>query len=330
MSSDHARYARERAVAIEAAREAARLCVRVQRSRVLGAPLVKGDRSPVTVADFGSQALVCRRLVREFPGDSIMGEEDASELRRRDRTAIADAVRVEVAREVPGSSREEVLDWIDRAGCAGGLGRFWALDPIDGTKGFLRGEQYAVALALLDGGEVQLGALACPNLRSSGSSGCILVAVRGGGAELLPLEGGPPSRARASPADDPRTARILESVEAAHGDLAANERIRRRLGVATAGVRLDSQAKYAVLARGDAEIYLRLPSSADYRENVWDHAAGAVVIEEAGGRVTDVDGRPLDFGAGRKLVRNRGIVASNGRLHEPFLAALRELRDGIA
>jgi 3'(2'), 5'-bisphosphate nucleotidase len=80
-----------------------------------------------------------------------------------------------------------------------------------------------------------------------------------------------------------------------------------------------------VLARGEAEVYLRMPTSADYRENVWDHAAGAIVIEEAGGRVSDVDGRALDFTAGRKLLRNRGIVATNGRLHEAVLAAIRAL-----
>ena len=60
------------------------------------------------------------------------------------------------------------------------LGRYWTLDPIDGTKGFLRGDQYAVALGLIDDGEVILGVLGCPNLpNSDGSRGAIFSAVEG-------------------------------------------------------------------------------------------------------------------------------------------------------
>ena len=59
-------------------------------------------------------------------------------------------------------------------------GRYWALDPIDGTKGFLRGDQYAIALALIDDGDVVLGVLGCPNLANSdGSTGATFVAVPG-------------------------------------------------------------------------------------------------------------------------------------------------------
>ncbi|MEA5469572.1 inositol monophosphatase family protein [Spirulina sp. 06S082] len=57
----------------------------------------------------------------------------------------------------------------------------------------------------------------------------------------------------------------------------------------------------------------------DKRENIWDHAAGAIVLEEAGGRVTDLDGKPLDFSLGEKLTANRGILASNGVIHDRAL-----------
>ena len=69
---------------------------------------------------------------------------------------------------------------------------------------------------------------------------------------------------------------------------------------------------------------LRLLSSRqpDYRECIWDQAAGAIVVEEAGGRITDLRGRPLDFGQGRTLAANRGVCASNGRLHDAALEAL--------
>ena len=83
-------YDREREVAVEAVREAAQLCVDVRKSLV-GA-MEKEDRSPVTVADFGSQALVCRRLKSVFPNDPIVAEEDASVLRGAEQAAMRKTV----------------------------------------------------------------------------------------------------------------------------------------------------------------------------------------------------------------------------------------------
>ena len=86
---------------------------------------------------------------------------------------------------------------------------------------------------------------------------------------------------------------------------------------------MDSQAKYGIVARGEAEIYLRMPTRADYREKIWDHAAGALIVEEAGGTVTDIMGRPLDFHHGRELSANRGVIVTNGRCHARVLEASR-------
>ena len=88
---------------------------------------------------------------------------------------------------------------------------------------------------------------------------------------------------------------------------------------------MDSQAKYGIVSRGDASIYLRLPTKKSYRENIWDHAAGSIIVEEAGGRVTDIQGKPLDFSAGNKLNNNRGIIATNGKLHDLLLEAVQQV-----
>jgi 3'(2'), 5'-bisphosphate nucleotidase len=87
-------------------------------------------------------------------------------------------------------------------------------------------------------------------------------------------------------------------------------------------LRIDSQCKYAVLARGDVSVYLRLPTLADYEEKNWDHAAGWIIVKEAGGEVSDVRGQPLDFSLGRTLRRNKGVVATNGKLHPQVIAAV--------
>jgi 3'(2'), 5'-bisphosphate nucleotidase len=119
--------------------------------------------------------------------------------------------------------------------------------------------------------------------------------------------------------------RLCESVESGHSDHAAAAAIAERLGITSLPLRLDSQAKYAAVAQGDAAVYLRMPTRADYREKIWDHAAGVVVVEEAGGQVSDVRGVPLDFAQGPTLKNNRGVVATNRRIHDQVLAAVAEV-----
>ncbi|MCK9458117.1 MAG: 3'(2'),5'-bisphosphate nucleotidase [Proteobacteria bacterium] len=327
-----ARYQKEMEAAIRAVRDAA-LLTRSIADGITTEVLEKRDRSPVTLADFGSQAIVCRALGEAFPADSIIGEEDAGELSRPEQAGMLARLVAAVGRVEAGAAERDVLAWLDRGGASAASDRFWTLDPIDGTKGFLRKEQYAISLALVVGGETVLGALGCPNLalepERPETRGVLFTAVRGEGATRRPLYGeGPAARIRVSPEGDPRRLRFCESVEKEHSSHGDAARIAELLEIDAEPVRLDSQAKYAVVARGEAEAYLRLPKSADYVEKIWDHAGGAIVVEEAGGKVTDVMGHPIDLTCGRALEKNRGIVASNGALHEALLGAIRDL--GIA
>jgi 3'(2'), 5'-bisphosphate nucleotidase len=116
-------------------------------------------------------------------------------------------------------------------------------------------------------------------------------------------------------------------VEKAHTNVDEIGQLAANLGVGVPPIPMDSQAKYCVLASGEGDVLLRLlsPSRPDYREKIWDQAAGSILVQEAGGQVSDLDGRPLDFSRGRTLAGNRGILATNGHLHERVLAALREL-----
>lgn len=324
-------YEREREVAIEAVREASRLCRVVQQQLVEGHTLAKDDRSPVTVADFGAQAVVSHLLEQAFPEDPLVGEEDASALRSGP-AELRDAVAARVREVLPSLDPDAVLDAIDRGRAPGGRqGRFWTLDPIDGTKGFLRLEQYAVALALVEDGEVVLGVLGCPNLpvradQPGGERGCLFVAVRGEGAHVARLDGDGEQPVRVDRVDDPSLAVFCESVEKAHSAHSHSARVAEILGITRPPFRIDSQCKYAAVARGDASVYLRLPTKPGYTEKLWDHAAGLRIVLEAGGRVTDIDGRPLDPGAGRTLANNRGrgVIVTNGRLHDRVLEAVRQ------
>ncbi len=315
-------YQTEKQIAISAVIQAAKLCQRVRQD--IPAALEKQDKSPVTVADFGSQAIICRALKEVFPDTPIVGEEDAQELRQSENQATLIKITNYVEEIIPNATSNKVLDWIDYGN--GTVGdRFWTLDPIDGTKGFLRQDQYAVALALIENGEVKLGILGCPALTlDSGETGFIFVAVRGEGSYKMPITGGEMSKLQVVSNDDVSRFRFVESVEASHGDQIQQNAIAKAVGISTDSVRVDSQAKYGIVAAGEAALYLRLPSPKypDYRENIWDHAAGAIVVEEAGGKVTDMYGKPLDFATASKMNDNRGVVVSNGLIHDSVIKAL--------
>jgi len=324
--------ASETKFAIQVVRQACRLVKLIQAEMVTPA-LTKEDRSPVTVADFASQALVGKLIEEAFPTDSLVGEEDSTALRQPGERHTLEQVTHFISPLAPQADPEQVCAWIDRGG-AEPARRFWTLDPIDGTKGFLRGDQYAVALSLIVEGRVQLGVLGCPNLVDGyqpelSGPGSLGVAVRGSGAWIGSLEDGTELQARlhVSGQRDPSQARLLRSFESGHTNVSQIDQFAEALGVQAEAVRMDSQAKYLVLAAGRGEMYLRLLSlrQPDYKEKIWDQAAGSLLVEEAGGSVSDLHGKPLDFAAGRQLLNNRGLLASNAHLHPAALQALRTI-----
>lgn len=319
----------QRDVAVDAVIRASRLCQAVQASLVTGSTMAKKDRSPVTVADFGAQAVVALALAEAFPDAPLVAEEDAAVLRTDDGAALREQVVKHVGAVVGTWDSGTVLDAIDRGAYGGGAsGQFWTLDPIDGTKGFLRGDQYAVALALIKDGVPVLGVLGCPNLpldaaEPEGPRGCLFVGQRGSGVVMRSIEGNGARPVSVTGVSDPALAAFCESVESAHSSHGDAAQIAARLGVTVPPFRIDSQCKYAAVARGDASIYLRLPTRKDYQEKIWDHAAGWIVVREAGGQVSDVRGQPLDFGQGRTLANNQGVIVTNGHLHDRVIEATR-------
>lgn len=321
------RWKNEADAAIVAVRQAAIVCQAIQAQMVPEQAVAKQDKSPVTAADFASQAVVCGVLNETFPNDPIVGEEAAAILREDSQLALRDLIvqQVSVAMGKHVTSHE-VLDWIDRGRDAGKSDRYWTLDPIDGTKGFLRRGQYAIALALIENGQIVLGALGCPQLPDgSGGIGTLLISTLDNGVQRLSLNVGDPTHGQPMQTATPATtadARMCESVESGHSDQDASALIARELGLTAAPVRMDSQAKYAALACGDADIYLRLPRNRDYREMIWDHAAGVIAVQQAGGTVTDIEGKPLDFSLGRRLEANLGVVATAGDIHAQVLKAV--------
>ncbi len=317
--------------ALKAVQTASELCEKVRKELAGREAILKSDRSPVTVADYGSQAIICKLIKERFPHDIIVAEEDSKELRKPGHSSIRDQVISYVGQSIPGASSEEVLSWID-FNSRSITDRFWALDPIDGTKGFLRGDQYAIALALIENGEVTLGFMGCPNLsvdrdQPQGKRGCLFLGIRGKGSFEVDMAERGKRALSVSRVRDLSEASFTESVESDHTDHLTHEHLAEKLGIKKPSLRMDGQGKYALVARGEATFYLRAPSHSEpgYRENIWDHAAGSIITEEAGGKVTDTLGRPLDFKSGIKMEKNHGILATNGTLHGVVLQALKTL-----
>jgi len=312
------------AVARRAARAASAVCLGVlEEAPAAPDAMAKLGKEPVTVADYGSQAVILEAVAAAFPGHGVVAEEGAAHFAEHAGAAGAEQIVRLVGRALGRSvSLEEVLGWIDHRGASGPF--TWVIDPIDGTKGFLRRDQFAVAIGLLHEGVPVAGVLGCPHLAAGPDAprGLLFWGGKGLGAFREALSGGEPEPAAVSEVSDAAGVRVLGSVESAHGDPAVLQAVIDRAGLGGGWVRLDSQVKYGAVASGMAEVYLRPRSRPDYRDCIWDHAAGAAVVEAAGGRVTDLDGRPLDFTLGARLEANRGVLVSNGRVHGLVLEAL--------
>ncbi len=321
-------YELEKKKAIEAVSKASKLCIEVQNSlaKDLSISIDKSDKSPVTIADFGSQAVINYILNKSFEEDVFVGEEDSEYLRSSENLSLKSKVCEKVKTIISDLADEEILSAIDLGNVECDYsGRYWTLDPIDGTKGFLRGDQYAIALGLVENGKVVFGVLGCPNLVGiNGKIGCIFSAVKGEGSFVQSLDGAFEKQVFVDTINLPENTVFCESVESAHTAHCRSAKIAKILGVTAEPYRIDSQCKYGAVACGDASIYLRLPVKEGYQEKIWDHAGGSIIVEEAGGKVTDITGKSLDFSIGRKLLNNKGIVASNGILHEKILEAVEQ------
>ncbi len=317
--------------AIDCVRKACHVARAVQNDLEKVREITKDDRSPVTVADFAVQAIISMAL-----GDAyIVGEEHAGELRKDDHAVVKDAVVQAVRSCHPNATENEVLDAIDRCNHDGTADRYWALDPIDGTKGFLRGQQYAIALGLIENGKVVMGVMGCPNLSADFSSpmdvpdplGTIYAAVLGKGSWEISIDNkAEPKQVHTTITSENTGLRICESVEKAHSKRTDTDLIVQEFGGPAVPVRLDSQCKYAVVARGQADAYLRMPTSKTYVEKIWDHAAGSIIATEAGAIVTDLTGSKLDFNCGTRLEYNRGVVCAAPHVHARIIKAIGTLK----
>ena len=308
--------------------------------------ITKDDKSPVTVADFAAQAIVAKVLADHLGPVLLVAEETSTFLRDPDHATHLAATLAAVQSVWPEATEDTLLDAIDQGAADTHHAAFWTLDPVDGTKGFLRNQQYAIALAYIERGTPTIGVMACPNLPRNFNRpldlpdphGTIYAAIKGDGVWEYPADEPPtntpnkPIQIKRLDHEEGEPISVCASVEKAHSNADDTDHILQHLaqhGHPTGEpARLDSQAKYAVTARGQADAYLRLPTKKNYIERIWDHAAGSLVATEAGCFVTDIHGHALDFSHGRGLEKNKGIICAPPRVHGMVIGAIEALGIG--
>ncbi|MGE0190874.1 MAG: inositol monophosphatase family protein [Planctomycetota bacterium] len=286
----------------------------------------KADASPVTVADLAAQILMAHTIGSDAPRRA---EETSVPLGGPQGTALAQSLLELVRERWPGARPDDLRRLLDAPPPGDPRSPHWILDPVDGTSGFLRGMQYAICLAYLEGGAPTVGVLGCPHLGPEGSPdpsparppGRLVAARRGSGTVEIDLADDARRHVAAAPWRPGQVVRIGVPWEPRHANREAVDAWLGRAGLPYKAVAVDSQAKYALVARGDIHAYLRIPTDEARRENVWDHAAGFVVATEAGALVTDIDGHELDFTRGATLEANRGILCATPAVHAALLEA---------
>jgi 3'(2'), 5'-bisphosphate nucleotidase len=312
----------------------------------------KVDNTPVTIGDLGAQALIISSIRAHFPLDKFVAEESAAMLREDPKLAeqvwqMVSSVQLEDADSeqllARPNSVEEMMDIIDLGVGSGGGGRLWILDPIDGTLTFMKGQQYAVCLCLVVDGEQKVGVLGCPRLSLEAlkisetttprdGNGYIVSAVKGQGTTLRPLSSAglqPASPAPRRSIADHSKIQMVECLASKSMNKESHRQVAERLGVEWPGTEIwSTQMKYIALAVGGHDLWIRIPRKEGHRTAAWDHAGGHLIYEEVGGRVTDIRGKNIDFGAGRRCYNNYGNIATPAELHdrvlqvvEPFLDA---------
>ena len=339
-------------MATDAVRMASTLCQEVQGQlmRQDEQAVTKDDKSLVTLADYAAQAIISWRIQQEWPDFTMVGEEDAetlvsggeggAETLRKITALVNKTLRTHKGDDAPELSTTDLVTLIDKGKGSGGMGRHWVLDPVDGTLGFVRGDQYAIALALMEEGELKVGAMGCPNMPKMGEvleydssytygfsprlvskmlagealgwfKGCLFTAVKGQGAFMIPCDASlsvEPVPVSCSATFDPKTAKFCEPVMKANSSQGFTASVADNLAMTSKPLRVYSQVKYGSVARADADVF-EVPQS-------W------VQGEDLGPR----RGRDHRGGGGRQGDRRRRRAPELGRGQVPGHARPRDRR----
>ncbi|MFW9948076.1 MAG: inositol monophosphatase family protein [Candidatus Odinarchaeota archaeon] len=268
----------------------------------------KEDMTPVTLADYASQLFIVKKLKETFPNDQIIAEESYNS-----------HIDMNVQNIMKRCYRSLELDWtedIERILNYRGpySPRQWTVDPIDGTMGFQKNLSYAVGIGFMNNSELIAAVIGVPNYNGKGRALFIAEKNQGAGVsyseeDFIPI--------RVSDKKNIKQAKMCHSL---HYDepwvmkFAEKAEIRKYM-------QMDSMAKFCMVADGTADLYVK-PMNVN-RSFSWDFLPGVLIVNEAGGIVSDIKGNNITFNNEKCIISAAGLVASNGILHEEILKYLK-------
>lgn len=243
--------------------------------QILRVDYKKDEFDPVTVADRESDNFIREQLQKEFPDDVILSEEND--------TIPNDYMR-----------------------------RVWMVDPLNGTKSFIKGKDtFAIVIGLVENGVLIFGCVTLP------AQGKTFYAERGKGA--FQEVNGKFEQIHTSPVHEIKEARAITREPS--GDIRP---IEEKLSLIPFSQIIEegSGAKLCMIAKGDAEVHI----NTNFRAGKWDIAAPQIILEEAGGVVSDLDGKPIDYKDGIISLERSFVASANKELHEKIIKELAELK----
>lgn len=270
---------------------------------------LKKDRSPATVADYSSQIYILNRLREEFPEDQVIAEESETGL-------IDDHSCNQINECFTQLDIANITDFKNLLNYRGQRSsRQWTIDPIDGTKGFMKGLKYAIGIGLMVNSDTKICVISVPEYKKNGLA--IFVAEQGQGAKAS-YEGKDFETIHVSDQNNLKKARLCQSL---HYDLPWVTQFADKLGIEKR-IKMDSMAKFCLVADGSYDLYLK--PIMGFRAFTWDYGPGDLLVREAGGKVTDLDEERLTFEGEKCILKAPGIITSNGALHDEVSVFIRD------
>ncbi|MFW9970435.1 MAG: 3'(2'),5'-bisphosphate nucleotidase CysQ [Candidatus Odinarchaeota archaeon] len=295
-------YNRELKFAINIVRNASKITEWFRRKGFES--FLKSDQSPVTLADFASQIYIISQIIEYFPDDEIIAEEENTDfINQKEETLINQCYD-----ELNLQQLKNVKENIKFRGSYSE--RQWTVDPIDGTIGYQKGLSYAIGIGLMIKSTPVICAIAVPDYNSNQLA--TFIAEKDQGSQVAynnknfhPI--------KVSQNKNLHNYRLCHSL---HYDKPWVLTFAKKIGI-TNFIQLDSMAKFCMIADGTADIYLKPLDSA--HSFSWDFLPGDLIVKEAGGKITDLNGELLNFKREKCIWTAPGIFASNGFLHEKIL-----------
>ncbi|OHT11346.1 Inositol monophosphatase family protein [Tritrichomonas foetus] len=278
---------------------------------------IKSDKSPVSICDYACQTLIVKGIHKNFPEDKILGEEDVN---------ASDSNFIQLVKHIlpedldPISICKDIITEI-----TDDMDRVWVIDPIDGTYDFIKNGNFAIATALLVNLEVVCSIVAWPRHKSSitglpKNGPLIFVSAKNHGSFAVDLE---KNYIPLVKSDTPRN-RLIKPINMREPEILTYELLKEKLKI-DEEFSDSSMTKGFVLAAGAGVVYMRIRCLGD--EHVWDIAPFELLVREAGGFATNIDGEQIKYNKiGRVVDSRRGLIFTfkDEDYHQQVLEIYRE------